>query len=361
MELLLFIIFGAPYCVIILLYTFGFLRLKNTPPPNRKQIPITVIVPFKDEVVNLPYLIDNLNNQTHTNYNVILVADHVNQAWLHLLYKLIKRKPKITIIENTGHGKKIALKTGLKQASGHLIAYTDADCRVSPQWLSSIDKQFDTHTNMVIGPVVMEPATTIFERMQALEYQSLMVSAAGSASVGLPTMCSGANLAVRKEVYSKLPTDVLKEHVSSGDDMFLMFGIEKYFPGTIRFMKDNQALVTTLPQKSIKTFFEQRMRWTSKSPSYTSSYVIITAFIVLFANLLLILGLFLNPKWTFIYFLIKLSIEFLILYLSAPFFRGLLNLSSFLITEICYPFYILLTAIGGLLLPLKWKKSSVQK
>lgn len=361
MTLLLFFIFGTPYIALILVYTFGFLRLKNRPKYNRKQLSISVIVPFKDEVVNLPVLIESLSRQTHTNYDVILVADNVNAGWLDLLHKIIKRTRGIKIVESRGRGKKAALKTGLEYAKGEIIAYTDADCIVSQHWLSSIDKQFDETTNMVIGAVIMEPVHTFFQRMQALEYQSLMVSAAGSASLGFPTMCSGANLAVRKTVYKSLPNDVLKENISSGDDMFLMFGIQKYHKGSIRFMKETQALVTTPPTKDIKSFFQQRMRWTSKSPNYTNTYVIFTALIVLFANALLLFGMFINAKYTFVYYLIKISVEFQILYLSAQFFRGFLNLSTFLVTSIAYPFYIIYTAIGGLIMPLKWKENSVKK
>ena len=361
MELFIFFLVGIPYLLLITALTLGFLRIKLPKGQIEQTRLISVIVPFKDEILNLPQLITDLSQQTYAHYEVLLIADHVKDGWLERLKSKYKKLPNLHIVSSPNRGKKGALKHALSLAKGDIIAYTDADCRVSPHWLTTINNHFDKETNMVLGPVIISPVDTPFERIQALEVQSLMASTAGSVALGHPIMSSGANMAVRKSVYQKLPAHVLNESVSSGDDMFLMMNLQKQFKGSIKFMKEAKGIVSTLPENSIKAFFRQRMRWTSKSTSYTSLDVISSAVIVLLANTLILGGFLINPKYTFVFLVIKMVVDFPILYLSTTTLKGGNNLSVYLITEILYPFYVVISAFGGLLVPLKWKGEKVRK
>lgn len=361
MELFVFLLIGIPYLLLISALTVGFIRIKPINNSTENTPFITVLVPFKDEVLNLPLLIKDLTDQSYKNYEVLLIADHVASGWQERLQFITDDYPNINIISSPNKGKKGALTFGLTQAKGEIIAYTDADCRVTSYWLETINNYFDSKTNMVLGPVIMSPVDTIFERIQALEMQSLMASTAGSSALNHPIMCSGANLAVRKSVYSDLSDSYIKEKVSSGDDMFLMMSLQKQKKRSIKFMKNANGIVSTEPEKGLINFFRQRMRWTSKSTSYTSADVIVSAIIVLLTNSLAIFGFFINPQIAFVFLVGKIIIDFPIIYLSASMFKDSQNLSVYLLTELMYPFYVVLSAIGGLLFPLTWKGQKVKK
>jgi len=45
---------------------------------------------------------------------------------------------------------------GVRQASGEIVAFTDSDCTVSPQWLSAAASAFDTDVGMVYGRTISE-------------------------------------------------------------------------------------------------------------------------------------------------------------------------------------------------------------
>ena len=361
MDLTLFLLVGASYFILIAAFTVGIFRLKPTKEANLKKPFISVLIPFKDEVVNLPKLIDDLSHQTYTNYEVILIADHVAEGWLNLLHTLVKKHQNIQIVNSPNVGKKGALKYGLTYAKGELITYTDADCRVNTKWLETINNHFDHKTDLLIGSVILSPTKTLFQQIQALEMQSLMASTAGSCAINHPIMSSGANLTIRKTIYSQLSEAYIKEDVSSGDDMFLLMALKKQHKNGIKFMRDTNGIVSTTPEKNLKSFVKQRMRWTSKSGSYRDAAIIASAIIVLLTNTLAIAGFFINAKMAFLFVVGKIIIDFPILFFTAKWFKGQQNLSVYLITEIIYPFYVTISVLGGMLLPLKWKGEKVRR
>ena len=101
--------------------------------------------------------------------------------------------------------------------------------------------------HMVSGPV-MFIENNILDKIQNLEFLSLIGT--GAASIGLhsPLFCNGANLAIRKTVFEKNKNKIRNE-ISSGDDVFLMHSVKKKSKKSIRFMKSFEAIVLTQPKK----------------------------------------------------------------------------------------------------------------
>src|SRR5439155_432663 len=58
------------------------------------------------------------------------------------------------------------------------------------------------------------------------------------------------------------------DKIASGDDMLLMHKIWKRFPVRVHYLKSRQAIVATQPMKTWKEFFNQRIRWASKTRFY---------------------------------------------------------------------------------------------
>lgn len=363
----LFLIF---YVIQIILYIFGFLKLKEFiihqdkfKFENKKYL--SVIIPFKNEKKNLPDLIKSLRNQTlNSNYfELFFINDHSEDNSEQIVKKLIKDIPNFYLIseDSTAGGKKNALQTGLSAASTNIIVTTDADCSHNKKWLETILNYYIKYKpKMIIAPVLMK-GKSFFENMQSLEFLSLIASTAGAAGTGHPIMNNGANSVYEKKVYKEFE-DALNMKEESGDDIFLLHNIKKKYPKEIHFLKSNDAVVYTKAEKSLKSFFRQRVRWASKSSSYKDFDSIICSFIVLGINLILIIlfvmsifeTAFLKPA--LVLMILKIIPDLILIILSAGYFKINKLIMYFPVTVIIYPVYIVITGVAGLFIrKFSWK------
>ena len=171
-------------------------------------------------------------------------------------------------------------------------------------------------------------------------------------------MCNGANLLFEKSLYENCN---IQNKLASGDDVFLMLHAKGLDKKSIQFIKSTAAIVYTKPAKTIKDFFHQRVRWTSKSKAYRDFDIIFTAIFVALANLVLASS-FIYSFWDYSFFKISIllftlkSIADLVLLIPvSKFFCQQGNLWLFIPLQIIYPFYIVFTVIFGLLGNFTWK------
>ncbi|MCD4792310.1 MAG: glycosyltransferase [Bacteroidales bacterium] len=368
--LIIFSIFGIIYFFQISKYIYGFRKLKsyriiidNIIFENKKRL--SVIIPFKNEEKNLETLIHNLSNQTLKNnlYEIILVNDNSTDNSVKVLEQLLSNKDNFKLIHSDSkpEGKKTALSFGITRAKGDLIVTTDADCTHNKKWLETILNYYNKHKpKMLIAPVLMQ-GKSFFGNMQSLEFLSLIASTAGSTGIGHPIMCNGANLSYEKKVYEEFK-DALNMKEKSGDDIFLLHNIKKKYPKEIHFLKSNDAVVYTKAEKSLKSFFRQRVRWASKSSSYKDSDSIISSIIVLLSNLLLIVLYVLSIfdisflTTALVLTMLKIIPDLILILLSAGYFKIKKLIAYFPVTMTVYPFYIVITAVAGLFTKkISWK------
>jgi glycosyltransferase involved in cell wall biosynthesis len=62
--------------------------------------------------------------------------------------------PGVRVIDEPSKGLVVARETGRRAASGDILAYVDADCRVPLQWLERVERRFETRPSpvAVTGP-----------------------------------------------------------------------------------------------------------------------------------------------------------------------------------------------------------------
>lgn len=305
---------------------------------------VTVLIPFRNEAAHLPALIQSLGDQDFPPDCVryLFINDHSTDGGCALLPSI----PSFTLVDNQGNGKKAALLTGLTLAQGELIVTVDADCVVSPHWLTTIVNFYtQTHADLIICPVRLSPLNTLWDRMQAIEFQSLAASAAGAALGGMPIMCNGANLAFRRDLLAT-DADVFNAKYASGDDMFFL-EYAKRQKATIAYLKNNAALVSTSPV-AWKDFWLQRFRWTSKSGGYRDFTIVAVALIVLLTNVALLVLPFFSWSLFGLTFVVKALVDLLLLIFSARFFQTSSFLWLYVILLPFYPLYVLISAVAGL-------------
>ena len=368
--LIIILIISALYLIYILAFTFGLYNLKEKffTFNNKNNVKASVLIAARNEEKNIGNLLKSLYNQTFSKelFEVIIIDDHSEDETISVVENFLKEHKDINLkfFKAEKEGKKHAISQALHLAENELILVTDADCFLKETWIESIVNFYkEENCKMILAPVLLSPAETFFEKIQVLEHLSLIGSTAGSAAIGFPVMCNGANMAYERLVALEVEKQRKDFNIPSGDDMFLMeYFIKNYGAENVKFLLSKTAIVKTKTCKNISEFFRQRRRWVSKTKSYTSWKILSTAFVVLFFNLsiisLLVSALF-SPTLLIPYFLLTF-LKFLIDY---PLLRNIttfMNQKNLLIwtlpLEFVYPFYAVFTAISGMLINVKWKR-----
>ncbi len=359
------------YLICIGAFTYGLFVLSRSHPvistEAKRSGDISVIIAARNEGKNIENLLQSLYNQSFNKekFEVIIVDDHSvdDTSEVSENFRVLHPEMNLKILKATGFGKKQAISQALHAAENELIMVTDADCELPQRWIESMVGYFvQNNLKMLLGPVLLSPANTLFEKLQVLEHLSLIASTAGSAAIGMPVMCNGANMMYDRQAaidVEKYRTDM---KIASGDDMFLMEQfIKHYGSNSVKFLLDNEAIVKTTTMPNLKAFFHQRRRWASKTKAYNNWKIIATALVVLMFNLSIIFffvaGFFMKVFWVFfvLYVIMKTLIDFPILKRITHFMRQDKLLYWVFPLECIYPFYVVFTAFSGLFTKVKWK------
>jgi cellulose synthase/poly-beta-1,6-N-acetylglucosamine synthase-like glycosyltransferase len=334
---------------------------------------LSVLIAIRNEAGKIELLLKDLEDQSYykDKFELLIMDDHSEDASFQIVKDFMEKNTlqlQIIKMEEGVNGKKNAISEGVKRAKGTLIVTTDGDCRVGPDWLSSIENFYrEKKMKMITGGVCFAKGNTWREQIMELEFASLVGSGAASLEMGYPSMCNGANLAYEKEVFLEVGGYSNSNHIASGDDEFLMHKIFRRYPGYVSFLKNKDAIVETRAPESWKLFFEQRKRWASKWENYTYTHVKLLALLIFGSNLALVLNFMLAPMESYplrlflILLTFKFMLEFLFLRSVLVYFGRKLQIGVFVLTEIFYPFYVVLFALIGRRGKYKWKDRNISK
>jgi cellulose synthase/poly-beta-1,6-N-acetylglucosamine synthase-like glycosyltransferase len=337
-----------PYSILLLKIYRSLLKLKPFYVSSNPSSFISVVVACHNEENNLPSLISQLSLQNYPAnlFEVIIVNDRSTDRTAEIANNFCE-KSNIKILTNTGIGKKQALRTGILAAKADLIITTDADCRMGKEWIKTIGAFYEMNIpDMIICPVRLELSSGIFGKFQELEFLSLQGVTAGSSFSGEATMCNGANLAFKKEVYLK-HSDYLHDEINSGDDIFLLQSLKRGDRSKIFWLESSDALVTTASSPSLLSFLNQRSRWISKVQAYNDKDAIILGIIIIGAIILEIsyfIACLFNPGLILILssvLLLKSVPDFFILFNTSVRYNRKDLMWWFLPSQLIYPFYVL--------------------
>ena len=217
--------------------------------------------------------------------------------------------------------------------------------------------------DLIILPLKMESTSSplhggseggvrVLEALQIAEYAAIQELTMRTAKRGHAVMCSGANLIVRREAWLACEPDLHPE-IPSGDDMFLLEAMKKR-GYKIAVIDEPDYTAVVRPQTTWRAFFRQRMRWAGKAPKYTDPDILRCGALIVAANLLqLLCPLILLIKFPIEYGLIRQreisnhKSQITNKEPRTPWYVALL-------LEFLYPFYILLSLLGGLFRQKKW-------
>lgn len=355
------------YSTIILFLTHGLKQLKTVSMvESGAPVPVTVVIPFRNEEARLPALVQDLSQQSYPGYlfEVIFIDDHSEDNSKALLESLLLEKSRFYCHELPAgkSGKKEALSYGISHVRTEWVLQTDADCRLGPHFIEAHMVFLKEHpSDLVSGLVTIRNGTGGFlEMFETMDLLSLVGSGAGSFHFRRPLMCNGANLLYSKKLFLETRQFDPAGTTPSGDDMFLMIGARK-LGKKLSCCTAREAMVETFPAKSVCSLIRQRIRWGSKSVNYGIADIQLMAVMVAFTNTLLLLSpllLFVAPAlWTCLLsaLVIKGLADFWLLYTITGYTGQRRILWLFLPVSIIYYFFLLVVLTGTIFGQSGWK------
>lgn len=355
-----------------LLHVLFYLRLANgwrkipSVPQRESTIPFSIIIPVRNEESTIEHILRNLNQQDYPSelFEVIVVDDFSEDETVrkvkHLSESLDIDMHVIHLDDEEINGKKQALTAGIGEAKFDIILTTDADCQLGENWIKSYNDAFDEATNMIAGPVAIH-GKGLFARLQQVEFAGLMGFGAVTISEENPSMCSGANLGFRKRAFDEVGGYSNNLFTPSGDDEFLLFNIMNKFPKSTRFLKSKDAVVNTPAHNNLRSFLNQRARWTSKWKHNKNWKVRLNA-VLFFFDYLIFYGAIIGAILELIdpIFMAEIAVlRFLAMYLFVTpvnsFMKGKSPFFPLLIFQIIYPLHVLFMGMNSIFGSYTWK------
>ncbi len=136
---------------------------------------------------------------------------------------------------------------------------------------------------------------SLFEKFQSLDFIGMMGVTGAGIHGRFMNMCNGANLAYEKKAFYEVDGFNGIDKIASGDDMLLLQKMANRFPNQICFLKNKNATVLTHAKSDLKSFFQQRIRWASKSSSYQEFQITFILALVFFFCVSTVFNFFLLP------------------------------------------------------------------
>lgn len=363
------------YITLLLYYRSAWINLpqftldKNYQPSTS----ISIIIAARNEEANIKRLLQDILSQYYPTrlMEIIVIDDHSTDKTAQIVQefrgvRLLKMQD-VTQGKSLNSYKKKAIEYGVSQASNELIITTDADCNMHAYWLLSIVSFYEIyHPQFIAAPVMFHPILNWFYRFQAIDFMTMQGITGAVVYNKIGSMCNGANLAYTKSAFNAVNGFQGIDEIASGDDMLLMNKIERSFPGQTKFLKCDEAIVSTQAMPNFIAFINQRIRWASKSAHFKDRNIKLVLLLVFVFNLsLLLLGFAAFFKWTnfatFLFlFFSKTLFEYYFLFQLMKFFKQKFSLIQFIVLQPLHVLYILISSSLGQKGTFTWKGRKVK-
>lgn len=359
--------------IIILIYAFfiyfnmkGWKEINDSESIEGLPIGISVVIAIRNESENLKSLIDDFKNQRYAvdKFELILVDDHSSDNSKKILEELkdsLDFKMHVLSLDSE-KGKKAAIAKAVEAASYNYIVTTDADCSLGKEWLQSYSLYFSVkNADFLAGPVILKGNNSLFSNLQKFEFSVLSGTTAAFFGLRQPIMCNAANMGFSKKLFNQAKSVSKTDHISSGDDVFLLQEAKKICPQSMYYILNPNVIVESSVKSTLASFLQQRLRWAGKSRYYRDKATIaIAALIGVVNSFLIILLCFLlienqYSQILLLFFILKIILDLIfVLKIRSFFHQHMPVLYSFLLS-LFYPFYSVGIAVASFFISPEWK------
>jgi glycosyltransferase involved in cell wall biosynthesis len=145
--------------------------VETTPFPNSALPRISVVVPtIVTRIEELGHCIEAIRQLDYPDFEVLIVDNRRELPKKDPLPMLVESKPWLRVIREPRPGISAARNAGVAEATGEIIAFTDDDVRVDPQWLRAIGTRMTSFprieavTGLILPTELETPSQIWFER-----------------------------------------------------------------------------------------------------------------------------------------------------------------------------------------------------
>ena len=367
------------YAVILLAYRYWFGKMRlfqlnqiEALSPEQTTTQFTVIIPARNEAVNIKACVDNILNQDYPSdaFEIIVIDDFSEDDTAFIVQALSQQYPQVRLLQLKDHCKegetlaykKKAIEIAVTVAKGDWILTTDADCIVPKKWLHLYNAYIQEYQpSFVAAPVMFIKTAGILNQFQLLDFLALQGITAAAVGAGKHSMSNGANLGFEKTAFIAVGGYQGVDHIASGDDMFLMHKMKQTLHKPVGYLFHPDAIVLTAAMDTWKGFIMQRIRWASKARYYDDRSITMVLTLVYFFNLSFIC-LALLGSWSslFIALAFKTFFELFFLESVAKFFKMQPELKYFVFYQPIHIVYNIAAGLFGQLKTYSWKGRKVK-
>jgi glycosyltransferase involved in cell wall biosynthesis len=270
---------------------------------------ISVIVPVKNTAKTITDLLDSLMSLDYDSQKLEVVVVDGNST--DGTRKIVDEYP-VKLVDEEGRGLNAARNTGLKWSNGEIIAYTDGDCIVPPNWAKSIAKNFKSPTVGFVGGNVegydkqdflsVYIDETFFSVKPSFKWRKV------ASNLNLRQFPAGCNMAFRRSALAKI--DYFDERIEYGFDDLIP--VEEVGDSGFRIVLDPEVYVYHQHRRSLEDMLYQHFNYgrggaklmmarrdDSQLAQWFTTYLISSTFSLGLTALLLTMGLLLNMRVPF--------------------------------------------------------------
>jgi len=213
---------------------------------------VSVVIPAYNEEKRLAECLQSIKGQIEQADEIIVIDNNSTDNTTQ-----IAKSFGVKVVEEKKQGMIPARNRGFNEAMGDIIARTDADSHVPPDWIKKIKKHFTDNPkllglsgplNYYDGPLLIQnriwPSKVIMQDMlkQVLKHDIML----------------GPNMALTRKAWDKVKNEVCKNDTQVHEDMDLTIHLAEY--GKILFDKTLIVASSFRRFKNLKPYFEYSYR-----------------------------------------------------------------------------------------------------
>ena len=252
-----------------LISRFVFAAFYRPGQPRSDYPTISVICPVFNEEDNIARTLTQLMESAYPaeKLQAIVVNDGSTDRTFERIQEVRKKYPELILLNfSESRGKRNALASGVRLATGEIIVFIDSDSFLEPQALHNMTRRFaDPEIAAVTGHCDVENQwTNLLTKMQSVRYYvAFRVMKAAESVFDSVTCLSGPLAAYRRSVLLEVLDEwvnqtFLGQPATYGDDRSLTNSLLRRGYNVVY---ESSARTTTYVPENYSTFYRQQMRW----------------------------------------------------------------------------------------------------
>jgi glycosyltransferase involved in cell wall biosynthesis len=218
---------------------------------GKQEAGISVVVPFFEDRRYIGRCVDALLSQDYPQQRVeVFMIDNNSTDGSA---EIVRQAPGVKLLSETKQGAYAARNRGIREATGEIIAFTDADCLPGSTWLRCIHRAMsDTDARIVLGK--REYASSSLGISMLAEYEAEKIDYVCAGSDKQIYYGYTNNMAVRRTLFDQF--GLFPEMARGADTVFVRKVVDHFDCESVRYSPD--VLVRHMEINHIWNYYQKR-------------------------------------------------------------------------------------------------------